>query len=132
MGFLAVQELFQIPESLRLGEHPDKVVAAAASIGGDCHVGKASHAADDFVQGAVSSAGVNPHRLAGAGCLGGKLPALTGSLGYPDFVLQSSGFANSVDFFFILLLPVPASGGRVDDEKVGHFSLPLRVLSVYI
>ena len=134
--FFGVQQPFQIGESGRFAEEPDKVVSAAAGIGGDGQIGKSRSPRRDFVQGAVAAAGVDAVFLPGLSRFPGDAAAFSRSLGYLNAVVKPPGIAAFHNGGGVLLRVIPAARSRVDDEQVFHFLSSLfwffRELSVYI
>ena len=134
--FFGVQQPFQIGESGRFAEEPDKVVSAAAGIGGDGQIGKSRSPRRDFVQGAVAAAGVDAVFFPGLSRFPGDAAAFSRSLGYLNAVVKPPGIAAFHNGGGVLLRVIPAARSRVDDEQVFHFLSSLfwffRELSVYI
>ena len=118
--FAGVQQVFQLPEGIRIGEILDEIVSGAAGIVGQRHVRRAGRAADGFVEGPVAAAGIDAGLLPALGGLAGECGDVSGLFGDPDPVIQTPGGAKRIDLRGESRRAVAFPGGRVDQKQMRH------------
>ena len=119
--FVAVQQLFQIPESLGIVENLDKVVAGTGRVVGDGNMIKTHDSVDDFVEGTVAAAGVKTNFLTAFSGFPGQTGAVTGAFGNQNIVFHSKFTQNCCCSIPDLHGTITFSCSRIDDKDVFHW-----------
>ena len=129
----AVQQSARVTiEILLVAEHAAEIVAGAGGEGGDGDIFAADCAADAFVEGAVSTAGVGADVLAGSGLglyLFGRVERRTCDVYLILPLTRGKGF---LDLGANLACTILAAGSGVDDEQMLHSFILIPTLLSYL
>ena len=121
----AAHHPLKVEEWLSAAEVANEVVAAAAGDAAHRRVGAPPNAPQHLVEGAVASAGVQPHLLPCLGLLGGQFHGMARVFGEQYLVVRAKLLCRVDDLRHQRAAGVRFAGNGVDDEHVPHFQRPL-------